>query len=202
MLEAETAPSWERSKLRSLKAENARSWERSKLRTLKDIWMSSQLANSSTVVTWKRAILGGGGKSKWQMCQCADVMLHLKIKISFVKANFGSKAHYSLIRTSRPDLLVQRRPKGWWCVGKRTVGASERKEKSSFFMPLMSWRLCKEISYLNLDHLFFMHTRKKKWSFRLARCGFWTGNQPWINLILCLSEFFFQVFAKKLAKLW
>ncbi len=64
-------------------------------------------------------------------------------------------------------------------------------------MPLMSWRLCKEISYLNLDHLFFMHTRKKKWSFRLALCGFWTGNQPWINLILCLSQFFFQVFAKK-----
>ena len=42
---------------------------------------------------------------------------------------------------------------------REVVHVKREKRKENFFMRLMSWRLCKEISYLNLDHLFFMHEK-------------------------------------------
>ena len=47
-------------------------------------------------------------------------------------------------------------------------------------MRLMSWRLCKEISYLNLDHLFFMHKKKMEYVKEVPTTSYNCYNISWI----------------------
>lgn len=70
------------------------------------------------------------------------------------------KIHYALFLVSSqvpiPDFYHE--PIGLLNI--MVLGKKKKKEKKALFMQLMSWRLCKEISYLNQDHLFFMQEQK------------------------------------------